>query len=45
LWIDWNKQRFYEYDAALNKKTYAYGDAEIVIDPISKFKQKDGEPF
>tara|TARA_R110000787_G_scaffold113137_1_gene222269 strand:- start:172 stop:861 length:690 start_codon:yes stop_codon:yes gene_type:complete len=45
LWIDWNKQRFYEYDAPMNKKTYAYGEAEIVVDPINKFQQKDGEPF
>jgi hypothetical protein len=45
LWIDWSKQRFYEYDAPLNKKTYAYGEAEIVVDPINKFQQKDGEPF
>ena len=45
LWIDWNKQRYYEYDAALNTKTYAYGGSEIVVDPISKFQQKDGEPF
>ena len=34
LQIDWAKQRFYQYDAVYNKKTYAYGKEEIIKDPL-----------
>jgi len=46
LSMDWNSQRFYEYDAPLNKKTFAYAPVEIVKDPINDiFTVTDNEPF
>ena len=46
LSMDWNSQRFYEYNAPLNKKTFAYAPVEIVKDPINDiFTVSDNEPF
>tara|TARA_R110000744_G_scaffold130753_1_gene238506 strand:- start:37 stop:951 length:915 start_codon:yes stop_codon:yes gene_type:complete len=46
LSMDWRSQRFYEYNAPLNKKTFAYAPAEVVKDPINDiFTVSDNEPF
>ena len=38
LMMDWGKQRFYEYEPSLNRKTYAYGDPEEAKDPLQQMK-------
>ena len=45
LQIDWNKQRFYEYDAVFNIKKYAYDNQEIIKDPIKSIIHETNDPF
>jgi len=45
LSMDWAKQRFYEFDAVYNKKTYAYGNEEKITDPIKPITHITNDPF
>lgn len=45
LQIDWHKQRFYEYDSAMNIKHYAYSSQEVAIDPIKPIELNNLDPF
>ena len=44
--IDWNTQRFYDFDHINNVKKYAYATEEVVKDPIKEiFNVNANEPF
>jgi len=45
LQIDWHKQRFYEYDSAMNIKYYAYSSQEAAVDPIKPIQLNNLDPF
>ena len=45
LQIDWIKQRFYEYDSAMNIKHYAYSSQEAAVDPIKPIELNNLDPF
>lgn len=45
LQMDWATQRFYEFDAIYNKKTYAYGETQTIKDPIKNLTHNTNDPF
>ena len=45
LSMDWAKQRFYEFDPVYNKKTYAYGNEEILKEPIKPLIPNEDNNF
>ena len=45
LSMDWAKQRFYQFDPVYNKKTYAYGNEEILNEPIKPLIPNEDNNF
>ena len=45
LHMDWNSQRFYEFNSVFNTKNFAYAIQEVVQDPIDIFQVTNDTPF